>query len=503
MGVEKEDSDSKFTPKIYVITAAQAIQSEEHADKMPWGADSSRGAPNQNFLRALEKYCDKRGAELEILSMSGMDNTETELHPQILKMGEKENVQILYSMWEKERQLNNNIKISGMVEPPQNMDIPTTRDRFIQKDQSVVMAFTKQRLRCVPTGNSRFPKLIAGTGVCTFPNYNIDESMAVGNRRADIALRDHTFGAVVVEVVSPKNYNLRHLPVQLNGKFVDLGRKFDEDGKSPRVGVEALVLGDLHVGSLDELTMQANYEMIGFFKPKRLVLHDLADSESINPYEKDDYILRAVKAKLGMLDLEKELKEINKVLWELSKAVGRDKEILVTHSNHDNFIYRYVAEGNFPRDSTNAEIGSYLFEHVVRESVRRRNPYEAVNLMIEEGIKRVGKIPSNVKFLKLGEDYRVWGYQLANHGHKGHSGGRGSTTSQELMSGKTITGHTHSPELLRNAVVVGTSSRLDMGYKIGEGSKWMAGNAVLYDQGLVQLIPIINGKWKMASEKIR
>lgn len=494
MGDRKEENgkdDSIFQPKVYVITGAQAIQSDEHANK--YGKDSTKGAPNLNLIKGLLEYCENRNAKLEILSMAGMNFTETDLHKFFGELEKRNEAEVLYSMKQKERSLNENVKLSDMVEPPQNMNIPNTRDRFVQRDQSVVMAFTKQTLRCVPTGNKKFPKIITTTGACTYPNYNIDRSNSIGNRRADIALRDHEYGAVVVEVISPTNYNLRHLPAQANGKFVDMGRKFDGGRRSKRIGVEALVLGDLHVGETDPKVMSANYEMINYFKPRNLVIHDLANSESVNPHEKDDCVSRAIRSRLGKLSLGDELEEYYGVLCNLGRAMRKDGMVFVAPSNHDNFIYRYIAEGEFPHDEINADVASELF----RIAIKCNDYTRAANAVVEEGIRRVGKLPLNIKFLKFEDDLKVEGYQLANHGHLGHSGGRGSTRSQELMYGKSITGHTHSPEKLRDTFVVGTSTKLDLAYTRGQGSKWMAANAIIYEGGFVQLLPIIKGKWLM------
>ncbi|MEK6757720.1 MAG: hypothetical protein AABX88_01195, partial [Nanoarchaeota archaeon] len=450
MGGKKEIEERKnnshknntFFKEIYVISSAQAIQSEKHAKK--YGRDSSKGAPNINLLEGLVKYCEEKNANLKILSMAGM-TSEIELDDYFYKeIEEKEKGEILYTMREKEKLLNSNIKISGMTEPPQNIDIPKSRDRFVQGDRSVVMAFSKQRLRCVPTGNRKFPKLITTTGSCTFPNYNINRDNPSGNRRADIALRDHQYGAIVVEIINSSDYNVRHLPSQADGKFVDMGMKFDGRKKPKKVEVEALALGDLHVGETDEITMQANYEMIDFFKPKRLFIHDLANSQSINPHEKDDYISKAIRARFGKLNLKDELEEYYDVLCELSKAMKKGN-IFVVPSNHDNFIYRYLASGEFIRDPINAVIGADLF----KIGAMCRDPAEAMNVVVEEGINKIGELPENINFLRFEDDYKIWGYQFANHGHLGHSGGKGSIKSQEEMYGKTVSAHTHSPEVLR------------------------------------------------------
>jgi len=478
-----EIKDSRFQKGTYVFTGAQAIQSEEHAKK--YGKDSLKGSPNLNLMDGLERLCEEKDAELTVLSMAGMGNSETKLNSYF------DNKKVLYSIKEKNLKLNENIKVSGMVEPPQNMDIPNTRDRFIQRDQSVIMAHTKQRLRCVPTSNHSFPKLIMTTGACTHPNYDINRENSTGNRKSDIAWMDHQYGAVIVEIINDDMYNVRHIPSQKDGKFVDMGIRYDGNKKPKRVDTEALVLGDLHVGETDEKTMTANYEMIDFFKPKRLFLHDLVNSKSVNPHEEEDCVSKAIRERDGELNLERELKECRKYLIELGKSMGRG-EIFVVPSNHDNFIYRYLAKGNFPKDSENSKIASKLFLIAIGCS----DPAEAANAAVEEGIKMMGPIPNNISFLRFEDDYKVWGWQLANHGHLGYSGGRGSTKALELCYGKSITGHTHSPERLRDVVVVGTSSRLDLAYTKGQGSKWMAANAVLYDGGLVQLLPIINGKWK-------
>jgi len=43
---------------------------------------------------------------------------------------------------------------------------------------------------------------------------------------------------------------------------------------------------------------------------------------------------------------------------------------------------------------------------------------------------------------------------------------------------------------------VGTSSQIDQKYNAGYGNSNIAGNAILYKNGTVQMIPIINGRWR-------
>jgi hypothetical protein len=380
------------------------------------------------------------------------------------------------------RTLNSNVKIDDMVVPPQNVDPSTGRLRFAQKDTTLIYAHSKQRLRAIPASNSKLPKLLVTTGAVTTPNYNRE------NNRGDVAHRDHVFGGVVVEIIDDKYYNVRFVRSRLDGQFVDMGLRYNGNHKPTKSNVEALVLGDVHDCDRDENTMRANFEMIDFFKPKKLILHDLVDCHSINPHERDNLITRIRDYESGRLFLEEELRSSRETLCELAERMGRG-EVYVVASNHPFFLNRYLEGGEFMKEPWNAKLAFKLAEKMCEGE----DPIEA-------GMKMIGDLPKNITFLKLRDDLKVWGYQLASHGHKGLSGSRTSTAvSREIAHGKSITAHSHAPEVFRNTYIVGTSSRLDLDYTEGSASSWMAASAVLYDNGTVQLLPIINGKWKAKS----
>lgn len=455
-------------PKTYVITSVQAIQSDKHAEK--YGRDRTKGAPITHLIKGLEHYCNVKEAGLIILTMQGMDASEREIHPDLL---EREDVYKPHV-----RRLNDKVMISDILVPPQNIDPATSRERFVQQEGSMVYAHSKQRLKAIPKSNSKLPRLLATTGSVTLPNYNET------NNRGDVAKREHTYGAVVVEVLDKRFYNLRHIKAQKDGKFVDMGLKFDGKRKPTKANVEALVFGDIHVGDTDPKTREANYEMIDFFKPKRLFLHDFFNGHSVNPHERDNLITRAQNYAKGRLNLEEEFMETYQELCEISKAMGKG-EVNIVASNHPFFTDRYLERGEFLKEPWNTGFALKLASAMIGGD----DPVEA-------GLRTMGKVPSNVNFLKLESDYKVWGWQLASHGHKGLSGARGSIRSREISHGKSITGHSHTPEILRDTVVAGTSTKLDLDYIKGSASSWMAASGVLYEGGLVQLIPIVMGRWR-------
>ena len=458
--------------KTYVITSAQAM-----------GEGTSRGlyrgAPNTSLLKGLEYYCKENESELIILTMNGKDASEKELHPELAIRND-------LSYPEKRlKKLNENIYISDMVVPPQNVDPASGRERFVQTGQSQVYAHSKQRFKVVPSSNNKLPKIMATTGTITHPNYNET------NHRGDAARRDHTYGAIIVEVIDNTYYNLRNIRAQKDGKFVDMGIKFDGNSKPLQLKVEALILGDIHVGDTDILSRKANYEMIEIFQPKRLFIHDFVNGHSVNPYERENLMTRAASYYKGRLSLEEELKECYKELCSIVKVMGKG-EVNIVASNHDFFVDRYIERGDFIKEPWNTKLTLKLADAIIEG----KNPAEM-------GIRMMGGIPSNVNFLKIDDDYKVWGWQLGSHGHKGISGARGSIRSREISHGKSITGHTHTPEILRNTIIVGTSTKLNLDYTKGSGSSWMAANALVYEGGFVQLIPIINGKWKKRVNVIR
>jgi hypothetical protein len=472
--IEDGSKDISSKTKRYVITAAQGSYKEIYNRKTREYELVSQGPiaeVHENLMKGFENYCKINDAELIILQMPGKNIAEKFYHESIADREE---------LFFGNRALNSNIKISDMVVPPQNVDPSTGRLRFAQRDTTLIYAHPKQRLRAVPASNSKLPRLLITTGAITTPNYNRS------NHKGDVAYRDHIYGGVAVEIIDNNYYNVRFLRGKKDGQFIDMGMKYNGNKKPQKSGVEALVLGDIHAGEEDEKTMQANFEMIDFFQPKRLMLHDIFDGHSISPHEHDHMISRIRQFESGRLFLEEELKHCRDILYDFAKAVGKKNKVYVVAANHPYFLNRYLQEGDFMKEPWNARLALKLAEKMC-------NGLDPV----EEGMKMMGGLPSNVEFLKLRDDLQVWGCQLASHGHRGNSGSRTSNAvSREIAHGKSITGHTHTPEVFRNTYIVGTSSRLDLNYTDGSANSWMAANAVLYENGAIQLLPIIRGKWK-------
>lgn len=447
----------------YIITAAQG-----------------QARPNYTFLEGLEHLSDKYNAKLKVIPIAGKNVNETEMHEALEP----------YIQTKVFERLNSNIQIRDIVVPSQNKD-PTTgkRDLVGKYNSSIIFGHSKQRYQAVPTFNAGLPRYLYTTGAVTEPNYKRT------NHRGDTAHREHQLGALVVDVHDNKIYNIRNIRAMKNGKFVDMGIEYNGVIERP-MEVDSLIVGDTHWTSHDKKSHEAMYEMIDYFNPKNVFLHDFFDGSSINHHEEKNTLIRARKMRDGLLSLKDELKSGSDELFRMSNKYKKTNFHLVA-SNHHRFLQDYVEDPRKwgLRDLENAEIGSYLFNAAITNNDFN---IDDVQSLLKFGYERYNNFGKNLKFLKYDDSIRHYGFQLASHGDKGANGARGGTARARSVTGggKSITGHSHTMEMYGDTYIVGTSSLLDQGYTRGYGNANIGANAILYKNGMVQMLPIIEGRWK-------
>ncbi|MEM4755765.1 MAG: hypothetical protein QW594_01390 [Candidatus Woesearchaeota archaeon] len=449
--------------KCYVITSAQAF-----------------AKPNHLFLDSLENYVETLHAELLLLPMIGKkakeDYQQEHFHERIQEYG------LLYDP----KPLNENIGIEQFNVRPYQIDPITGLERFAQREQSLIFASPKQRWKYIPHSNKKMPKALITTGAVTKPNYATTQDTSAERRRlGDIALRDHEYGAIVVEIVNEKKYHWRNILAQQNGKFCDLGVEYDGTSRHP-VQPLAMVCGDWHTGYTDKKVREATLQMIEEYQPEILVLNDFFNGHSVSHHMQKQLIYQLIRegADKDNLSLERELYCCGKELEIIAKKLKKG-HIYLPQSNHPEFLNRYLDEGRFIKDPINARLAFKL----ASAYADGKNP-------VEEGIKLVyGKLPDNVTFLTRWDDLKVKGYQLGNHGDTGPHDGRGSIYTKEKDFGKSITGHVHKSEKLRQTFTVGTMLPFNIFYIKGNPIAWTHSHAFIYPTG-VQMVNIIDGKHK-------
>lgn len=384
--------------------------------------------------------------------------------------------------------LNDNLFVSSIKLSAKHIDPITGLSRIGQRNGSFIYASPKQRLKMTPTSNVKLPHAMMTTGAVTIANYTTDRYMS--ERTAYIATHDHVMGGIIVEVVDDKLFHYRQVQADRRGQFIDLAVLYKPDGKTEIVRPEALVLGDWHSGETDPQARAAfignDDSVMNVTKPKRLVIHDGFNGRSISHHEVKDRVLRAQRAAHNQLSLEYELTAYAQDLEALASP-DFIEEVVIVYSNHDDFLYRYLADARYVEDPQNHHLALKL----AQAAVEGKNPIQA---FIET---RKLKNGSKLRWLKLDEDYKIANIEIGAHGHKGANGARGSLRAMENAYGQSVSGHAHTPEILRGAWQTGTLSLLKLNYNQGPSS-WLHTSCLIYPNGARQLINVIAGEWRLS-----
>lgn len=444
------DIDTLESPKIkkksrYVITTA--VTGQEACLKS---------------IKSIESYCKKNDAEFLVLIAKGTDKVGQSLDKNL------QNANIIID----DINLNNNVKLLTLLMNATKGD-PTSGGitRIGKRDSSVILASSKQRLQYSATGIDKMPHAAMGTGSITKPNY--PKKTVSGY----VAQHDHVMGGIVVEVVDDELFHFRQIQFK-DGRFVDLGVEYD--GNKTKKVSGALVLGDWHSGSTCPVVAESSLSMSKQLGIKEWVMHDVFDGRSISHHNEGKLILKGVFAAQGKLSLNDELNGLKRDLEYIKMKIPK---ITIVRSNHDEHLSRYLDEGRFVTDPHNFRVGIHL----------------ATKLLSGDNPVEVGVEVDGINWLKRDQSYLVHGIECGAHGDKGANGSRGSAASLEKAYGDCVYGHSHSPNILRGAWCVGTSTLPFPDYGDGPTS-WMNTHCIIYPGGFRQLVNCIEGKFFLAQK---
>lgn len=433
--------------------------------------------PDAEALKSVKNYCKINKAKLLIMICSDPAHITAKKggYGVISKLFKDETIIV------EDTKLNSNFFLSSIkVSPKQRL--PLTGLKGIgQKKGSFVFAAPRQDLAIEPTCNTKLPRAIMTPGAITLPNYRTTRYMS--ERTSYLAENDHKMGALVVEIQDNQIFYFTQVQFDKKGQFIDRGIMYSSNN-TKKVNPEAIVPGDYHTKEVNTKVKEVIISLLKKYTPKYIVLHDIFSGVSVNHHNEHNRIKKAQLYKAGSLCLEQELREVNQALNDFSNLVK--KEVIIVKSNHDEFLYRYLSENKFDKDPFNYQISVKL----LADSLKGLDP-------LKSGIESFGlKKPDRVKFLKRDDDFKIQGIQLAAHGDKGINGARGTLNSMERAYGKAITAHSHTPGILKEAWAVGTSTELRLDYNVGPSS-WLHSLALVYDNGMRQLLTIIDGKYSI------
>lgn len=297
-----------------------------------------------------------------------------------------------------------------------------------------------------------------------------------GGRIYEVAKQFTVPCALVVDVIDSKTFLTRYVTMEKEGTVYDKGLKFTAGKDSPvKSTPKALVVGDQHAYTSDTLSSAASFEMINLLNPDTIILQDFFDGASVNHHEWDDFA-----NVVEFPSIEEEAAITKHLLVKYAEAANK---IVYLQSNHDDFLIKYLASENNYKYGTN-----YVKAIELRLWQLQKKQHPIIKLLELDKIK-------NLTFSSSRDLLKIAGVNIV-HGHEGISGRRVGFRAQQKVYNRMVMGHVHSPEVFRNGAVCGTNSILNPKYTIG-ASGWMAANTLVQPDGSLQLLPIINGKWKL------
>lgn len=423
------------------------------------------GRVNKNLLTNMLNFAKEQGVE-KILTFvqRGKYVEETIIDPLI----DKHNIELIH----KSMKLNANLRAYDTLILPQQINPFTGMNRKLSRNYSYILPSPKIRYESI-ANTTKYPRAFMSTGMLTRPNYKVDTT-AHGRK----ALEQHQYGFVYVEIVNNQIFKAYQIESTDKGDFQHLTRKY-YDGKIMDSQPEALILGDWHTGDTDPWIRKESIKMIKELSPKRIVFHDMFNGHSINHHEKEQLLSQLRNLRDNRVNLRDEMQGVYDELWHFATTFP-DTLILVVRSNHDDFLEKYIQHKMFIDDAQNFLFTCQIIAKII----------DSKKVPLQEALSILGELPSNIRFLQQDECYRIEGVELGMHGHLGANGSKGSPNQFNSLNLKTITGHTHSPKLLENAMVVGTSTHLRLGYTHG-ASGWLNAHGILYPNGKYGLLTII------------
>lgn len=427
------------------------------------------GVVDKKFYKNIKAYCKDESAELIVLPSFVNNTTAPTLDPIF-----KDDVVVL-----EDTLLNSNVFLLGIKNNAKGSDPITGLPRIGRRNGTFITASPKQRLKFVATGINKLAHALMSTGAITLPEYESKGLMT--DKSSYMATHDHVMGAVILELDKDDTFHFRQIQADAHGSFVDLGTMY-KNSKRIKMAPEAFIIGDWHSGESDPTVVKCWQDVTKTLNIPRWVIHDGISFNAANHHIVGKQLTLAKMAKNNLLSLEDELETYAEDLIMMSDLL---KEVVIVASNHDEFLTTYLDEGRYVNEPHNHRISLDL----AAAQIDGHNP---IKYYMEEMLKLKLK---NVRWLERDEDYSIAGIQLGAHGDEGANGARGNANALENAYGDAVSGHSHTPQILRGSWVVGTTSYLQLSYNSGPSS-WFHTSCLVYPNGMRQLINCLGeGKW--------
>lgn len=417
----------------------------------------SRGAlVHKKALTILRNFCDKNNANLYLLR-----GTENLNQKQYALDNEVKDLSIAdkYIFNADESCIAENYAISNL-----NRNPLINAAKLIQNKLTLIIGSPKQTIRVLPYKQNTSRKVAYTTGTISMLEYPL-------NINGELNKTLHCFGGIYLEYNSlTKKYDCRLLQIK-NDELHDLDLVYKPNGVFPNHGTAGIILGDMHFPQQDDMAVLKTVRLINMILPKEVVLHDVASWQTICPHDDTKYLDKILGADNKNYSLRREHEQVVRKLTIFAKQVF-PSQVKVVASNHDEFVRKWLNNGEFIKDRINAEFGAELFKRYLK------NKHILSDVVL-----------NNVTFLNKGDFHEICGFCVSEHGDAGVNGSKSKGLATYYNScEKSITGHTHSPQMYGDTFVTGTLSKLKLSYNQKGFTTWAHANVVIYNNGTAQII---------------
>ncbi|UTU09476.1 hypothetical protein CcrBL47_gp190 [Caulobacter phage BL47] len=405
---------------------------------------------------------------------------------------------------------NERLRFNDRVDFCAEMNTQPTADKPLSgffgytHDKWGIYPHPKVQLVSIPTMAHEPALMNMTTGAVTKPNY-------VPKKAGLKAAFHHIIGAVLLELDHRGRFFARHLIAdEADGSFYDLDRFVFNGEVTTGHRARALTPGDVHVFQIDPMVSAVTFGMsptemrdpekgriwqtaecvsiVDHLRPEYLFIHDVCDFRVRNHHSISSPLDRFRLYIDGTDTVEEELKE---VAFFLSNITRPETEVVVVESNHDLALNKWLDTADYRQDPPNAR---FFLECQLARYRAEEEKNDAFSIFQEVMTTAFDDYRcEGVTFLKEDDKFNVDGVEMANHGHNGVNGSRGSIAQYAKIATKVTIGHSHSPGILNGAMQTGTSTKMKLGYNKGPGS-WSWTHALQYQNGKRTLLTIQDGR---------
>lgn len=462
---EKKEID----PEQFEKAKIRELNKEKQTFIITWAQNGTK--PHKEFFNNIKAYANYRNADIHVIAGRYKNPTSVFTDRK-------------YDTWDEELTpyldanrhiIHGNLSIMSDIKIQPTAINPMTGMVGFSGQNSCIFGSPKIQFEVIPALNGYEPKKMWTTGACTVSNYTDSKTGKHGEFH-------HTLGFVIIEIDGNITH-VRQVTAAKDGSFSDLFYNVKKQKLNMNYTIEGVVLGDIHLGDLDEEVFEQTLDLLNKLTPKFVVIHDLFNGHSISHHDANNPIKQHQKSLENKNSLSVEIDEMKKWVDNMSKKFN----LVIVRSNHDDFVDRWILNSDWKKDIKNA----YDYIQYTKILLENKAPKGIIPYIINEQ-------NPDVITLDRDESFKIKEWEVGLHGDMGQNGSKGSLSQFRNLNTKMITAHTHSPARKDGALAVGTMSKLRVGYNQG-ASSWLHSNVIIHNDGKAQHINIIRNNQGICS----